>query len=213
MEPTRIGSGAARTPVSPRIIVVGGEDLARKAIRGGRLQPVRADSCYEAAAELLSAGADAIVLDLELMARQHVGLLALARHAGAKVFVAGRLPKDMGSDELSGVMLLGEEELPAAIDGFSAPAPEGERPAQAPATEPEQSVRPDEAPPLSRDEPGAGQAEEAFSPENRQAEPGSRAAESAGPADSPANRDRQVPLRPSELLTPEELSALLEDEP
>jgi hypothetical protein len=137
----------------------------------GGVTAVRAETPYEAAAELLAEPADALVLDLRLMAPRHVGLLEIARRRGAPVLAVAALPAAMSAEQLDGVRLIARDRLGSAVAELAA----AHREAAAATAEPPAAARP------------------------------------APPAPSTGEGDEEPPA--AELLTPEELSALLEDEP
>ena len=61
---------------------------------------------YEAAAEVLSGGVVALVIDLSLMSPRHGSLLDIARHGKVRVFGFGAIPAGLSSEDLRGVWLV-----------------------------------------------------------------------------------------------------------
>ncbi len=153
----------------------------------------RAPSGYEAAAEILAAPVSALVVDFRAFGASHRRLLEIARQMDVEVLGVGALPAGMDSGDLNGVRLVSRPALPGALDRLAAAAGAG-GPAEPPGVPAPAAPRPastedrDAAEPP--DEPEAGR------------EAGPEVETQPGRAETP-----------SDLLTPEELSALLEDEP
>jgi hypothetical protein len=84
--------------------------------RSPRLRCVRADSAYEAAAELLAGPCLALVIDLRAMSVRHLRLLEVARKLGLEVLACGPLGPVMDSDQLAGVRLVARPELAAELE-------------------------------------------------------------------------------------------------
>lgn len=164
-------------------------------------QVVRVSSAYEAAAEILAAPAVALVIDLRALGRRHLRLFEVAREAGVEMLVAGTVPAGMGTDVFSGARLLGRGDLPAAIQRIMAEGGEA---------------------PEARDTAGPGEASEHERPEqvtlapakSSSAEAGGRAGEPASKAPAGRQEGGLGQFQQDEaLLTAEELSALLGDQP
>lgn len=151
---------------------------------------VRVGGAYEAAAELLAAPAAALVVDLRLLLPRHVRLLEVARGLEAAILAVGVVPAGLDAETLRGVTFLSPGELPEAMGRAAelreragvALRPAGERPATHAAPEPAE----------------AGQ----FRPEPAESQP----------AEAPNPGPDGDPPRPGNVLTPEEISALLENE-
>jgi hypothetical protein len=79
-------------------------------------------SAYEAAAELLASPAAALVVDLRLLRPGHVGLIQIARKAGAELWGVGPLPAWASSEQLNGMRLLGRGQLVEALRKLGAVA-------------------------------------------------------------------------------------------
>lgn len=75
----------------------------------------RAPSGYEAAAELLAARAEALVVDLRLLGGKHLRLLEIARTQGVEILAVGSLPIGMTAEDLSGVRLISRRDLGGAL--------------------------------------------------------------------------------------------------
>ncbi len=179
--------------LSSRRVVVLSRDKGFAELQGGAApaneQIVRVANGYEAAAEILAEDAAALVIDLGALGGRHLRLLEVAREAGVEMLVVGAIPAGMSSDVLSGARLLGGSDLPAAIERIIG------GPSEAEDTD-RQGPREPKAPTPVKLAPAKSP------PEDRVEAPG---AEQQGPLDMAQQEDA--------LLTPEELWALLEDEP
>jgi hypothetical protein len=155
----------------------------------------RAPSGYEAAAEILAAPVSALVVDFRAFGASHRRLLEVARQMDVEVLGVGALPAGMDSGDLNGVRLVSRPALPGALDRLAAAAGAGgpAEPTGAPAPA---SPRPASA--EDRGEQAAGDHD---------------AAEPTDEAEDDVEAEPGRAETPSDLLTPEELSALLEDEP
>jgi hypothetical protein len=205
------------TPETPPRVVA----LARE-IDSGDLQYlpegvrcVRVGTGYEAAAELLADPPAALVVELGALTARHLPLLEVARRVGVEVLGVGSLPAGRSTAELSGVRLIAPQSLAGALErlaGQAAP-PRAAEPVHGEAAAPAARLTPAKAaqPPLA--EPAEEGQWQGASHGEADDEALEEFLEPAPPeAQPPPRRDEaQKPLR--ELLTPEELSALLEDEP
>ena len=205
--------------------------LSRDPALGSRLLGVcergvevaRVASGYEAGAEILAAPVAAMVIDFRALSPAHGRLLDVARRMDVAMFGVGPLPIGMSTEELSGIRLVSTVDLPGALDRLAAAAAKAPEPAEAPGGG---EAAPPEAPPPT---PPVGEPQAPERPRKRRArrkkaakrtarpkaeretEPDTAAPAAASPAeDKPRPAAPQVP---SDLLTPEELTALLENEP
>jgi hypothetical protein len=183
-------------------------------ILAGEQSVIRVHSGYEAAAELLIAPADALVIELACLQAPHLKLLEIARSKGVKLLGVGQFPANLTSDDLSGVRLISLADLPAAIAAIGPHDP----PAETPTVEIhsiEESVMQQPAfEPLGETyQPAEPITEEIITPPAPQAETADESATSGEylPTEPPPTRD-EIPESLNGLLSPEELSALLEDE-
>jgi hypothetical protein len=156
---------------------------------GLRLQCIRVSSPYEAAAEILAAPTLGLVVDLGVLSTRHLRLLEITRRMEVEILAFGNLPAGMNTEQLSGVRLISRGELGNALRRLIQAE---ERQSASPA--------PPEPPALERS------LEEAL---------GKYYAESPQPTsqEKDAASGSLHPSTPQDLLTPEELSALLENEP
>lgn len=192
-------------PVPARTVLLAREGGAVGAMPEGC---VRVSSPYEAAAELLCAPTAVLVVELWLLSRRHLPLLALAREMEVDVLGVGALPADLTADELAGVRLTSANEL----------AHEVARSARRWAETPPESPEPRSPHPAAGREAAASASPE---PPPDQAEDGAEAGfwrserERPEPAPEPEPRDEKGEEESSHharhLLSPEELAALLED--
>lgn len=196
-------------------------------------QCVTAASGYEAAAEVLSAPTAALVVDLRIVARGHMGLLDVARRMGTEVLAVGAVPAGLTSEDLSGVRLIARADLPAALSKLAAalgtyepqaPAPPAETPeieTQEPDPDPAMPS-PQAAPPRASDLSAHASLEHLgiIAVDDLIKEEGAYLpithipdTRPAPPADEPSrDKGNDPPLPPAGLLTAEELTALLEGE-
>ena len=160
---------------------------------GAVYQCAGTSSPYEAAAELLARPVLALVLDLRCLTPRHLRLLSVARENHVEVLAVGSLPFGITTTDLSGVRLMAVNDLPDELQRLARVSP---APAPAIETQPAAEVVPEvEAPrePPVRTVP---------------ARPLKQPIETGGPR---ALRERPA-HRPGDLLTDEELAALLEDQ-
>ena len=173
------------------------------------VEMVRVPSGYEAGAEILAAPTAAMVVDFRAMARGDTGLLTVARRMGVELFGVGPLPARMSAEDLSRLRLLSLADLPAAIAERTAPSEEPPPPVEEPPpAEPKKARRRKRKAKRSKEPP----AQEKQQPAPQEPPP---AGETGQPAEAPppAEPTPAAPQTPRDLLTPEELAALLKDEP
>jgi hypothetical protein len=191
---------------------------------------VRVVSAYEAAAELLSEPASALAADLRMIGPRHLRLLGIARRQRAEMLGVGSVPPGLTPEDLSGVRLLARRDLAAALERLAAverpaeppaegrPAPPAEAasstaeaavavrlvppgPVEARPAPPPQTA---EAPPTETPQPAPPDEQGEYAPAGEVAEP-------------PPEHEAPAPQAPersaADVLTPEELAALLRDQP
>ena len=179
----------------PRVVVASPDGALRSALalRPGEAECVLVASPYEAAAELIAAGATAFVIDLRLMGPRHLRLLQIARERGVEMLAVGGIPAGLTAEDLSGIRLLARADLKAAMEkllqdrqGRYEPAapPGGKQASAVPASAPVQR-------------PAAPQSD------------GEKARKKEAPAPEAAARTPAQGLR--SILSAEELAALMED--
>ena len=190
--------GTSSTP--PRVVIFSrGVTVDGHSSLPDSLQLVQVSSAYEAAAEVLCAPSLALVIELGALTRRHLGLLEVARGLDLEMIGVGALPAGMSAADLSGVRLVAAEALGESLrrlveDDAPAGAPEAivaSAPPEAPAAQPVR-LAPAKVPDEQRPDrpPRAGWQSESGPPVRKDA------AETAPP-----------------LLTPDEIRALLEDQP
>jgi len=122
-------------------VPLAGGPASTAASQGGEgLQFIRVDSGYEAAAEMLSAVAAALVVDMGRLTPPHAPLLDLAAKLAVPVVAFGTISADFSSEQLSRVRMASAEHVCEALREIlhlPEPAPEAApaRPAE-PAAEP-----------------------------------------------------------------------------
>ena len=166
------------------------------------LEWVPVNTAYEAAAELLASPAIALIVDLALLPARHTRLIKIARSIEVPVFGVGSLPPGLSADQLSGVRLASRDELGEMLLALlkedsttAATATEAPNTTARPLV-PHESV----SPPTT-----SGQKEQA----------GEYHPEPPAPAEACKEPPLSIPPdpdKPQVLLTPEELTALLENE-
>ncbi len=182
--------GGSQTPkrssdtlADARVVVLCGPRVEGPPSELKDVQTVYVPTAYEAAAEMLAAPTVALVADLRLVGRRHLRLLAIARQMGVEVFAVGVVPTGLTGEDLSGVRMIALADLPEALRRLA----EADWPA------------PSEPKPAAPAEAPADLATKEAAPQP-----------AAPPVEPPV--EKSPPSSPSALLTPEELSALLENE-
>ena len=181
---------------------------------------------YLAAAELLSAPARCLVVNLSRLVGPHLGLLTLAERLGVGVVAYGTISAALPAAALRGVRLVGVDQVPAAVDellGGQVAAAPVEPVAQAPATpptpaktslianvaapQPQPAHNPIPVQPIPAARPAAARTRSA---DRFDVPPVATVAPAAATAPTPAPAVLR-PARPAEMLTREEIDALLEE--
>ncbi len=106
-----------------RIIAYGLESPEIKSVLDGmELSVIWADSGYEAAAEMLAAPTDAILLNVGFLTKRHIGLLNLARKMNIEIIGVSAPSTNIGLDahELSEVRLVATSDLQGTIERITA---------------------------------------------------------------------------------------------
>jgi hypothetical protein len=188
---------------------------------------VVATNGYLAAAELLTAPARCLVVNLSRLVGPHVGLLTLAERLGIGVVAYGTISAALPAEALRGVRLVGVDQVPAAVDellGGQVAAAPVEPAAQAPATPAKAHLVPNVASPQPQPArtPIPVQPIPAAAPAAARTRSADRFDSPAVPAVAPTPAAPQPPARtpapavlrparPAEMLTREEIDALLEE--
>lgn len=179
---------------SPRVRVVALSRQGSLRVVAG-LELVTCISAYEAAAEILAAPASALVVDLGDLLPRHMGLLDLARRRGLEMFAFGSGQLPLSAEDLNGLRLVSLSELPMALECLLPSPP----------------ARPAELDPPGKCAeatlaPAKSQPDELVEIDSLQV-----AVQWNAPPPQP-DTPQARPELPSALLSPEELSALLEDQ-
>lgn len=196
--PTRGGQ-----PGAPGVLVV---VLSRDAaaerrmtrLLDGSVRCVWVPTAYEAAAEILASPVEAIVVDFRALSARHLRVLRIARDMQVEVLGVGSPAADVQADRLSGVRLVSWADLPSALERLGASG--GQVPSE---TSEKFETTPDEAPksaPPAPVEITPFEMAPIETPAERPAEPSPLA-------------DTEEPPSSDGILTPEEIAALLEQEP
>ena len=192
-------NGADTSSGSARVVVLSRDVALARAARcdtdGAAYQCAGTSGPYEAAAEILAGPVLALVLDLRCLTPRHLRLLSIARENHVDVLAVGSLPFGITTTDLSGVRLMAVNDLP---DELRRLARVSSAAARAPAT---------------KTEPAAEAVPEVEAPREAPvravpAKPLKQPPQTGGPralGERPAHR-------PTDLLTDEELAALLEDQ-
>lgn len=190
----------------PRVLVLAG---AQAFLPDRELVPdlewVIVSSPYEAAAEIFAAPTLALVLDLRALPPRHRRLLDIAAQMGVEIFVVGLLPAGADAESLSGVRLFGADGLASALGRLAEVAAQNladeSQLVPAPAV-PAAQVAAAEPPACS--EPSAPAKQQA------PAEKWQPAVLKAAPAARPPQPVERPAARIADVLSSEEISALLE---
>ena len=196
----------AQTRGTARVVVLslGAAEICALEIEGVRF--VRAPTPYDAAAEILSAPTAALVVELRLLRGRHLRVLEIARQMDVEVLAVGTVPGGLTSEDLSGVRLTARGDLPEVLFRLTAPVrPPSPTPDEIPAPTVARSVFHGQG-----GVPGEQPVEDLG--DESPIEP-SMIPETSPPAQTSSDEHPTKPVSPSDLLTREELSALLEDEP
>ena len=188
--------------LSPVRVIVLSRQAAFASLRdqdgGADGQFVHVTTAYEAAAEILANPTAVLVIDLQAFASRHVRLLEIARKAGAEMLLAGPVPAGMNTQVLSGAKLMGADDLSSAVESILAEKAEAVADKSEKPPEELGNVQPDKTP----------------------ARPQTKTILTAAKLHrKPAQADDERGDQPSEdrlaspLLTAEEISALLGDQP
>jgi len=153
-------------------------------------------SPYEAAAELLEDHPAALVIDLRRLTPSDLPLVEMARQRNVEVLAVGVLPLGVATADLSGVRLAARDHLAALLESPVCDDTDTTEPQSGSldAADSESKSRPIAGGPQGQTEPSSGRAPVPIR-------------ESARRTDDAPRGDR-----PNDLLTSEELTALLEDE-
>jgi len=122
---------------SLRVVVLSPTDLRgdgdQAFVPGDQVELIYVGSPYQAAAEMLACPPEAMIVDLNLMARKHAGLLEIADRLGTPVLGYGAIPPGLSSKDLRGVRLIDRTALSAELMAIlgRAPAPLPEEPCPA----------------------------------------------------------------------------------
>lgn len=199
-------AGRGTSSGHPRVVVLSRYQSLRVQLATSGLNCMQVDGAYQAAAELLAQPTGVLAIDLRELPARHLGLLKIARSKGVAMLAFGPATIPLNPHQLVGVRLIAQADLAgelqqrtagaeaatppsptpmAAVASVATPAPEAaQRPAQPPAKTPAAAPQVQLAP----------------------AKPAA-----PGPATAPP-MPAAVAASPGSLLTPEELSALLEDD-
>ncbi len=198
MEEQAISDKGPNRGVSPaRVVLLSREEsfCAPERLAGLLGHCIRVESPYEAAAELLAAPAVAMVIDLRCFSARHAPLIKIASHMGAETIGCGRVPQSLPENAYSGMHLLAAKDLASRIQRLI----ELDRLAPPVLAEIAQV----------QEEAAEGKAVEAAAPDSPPLQ------EPAGPQEAKVVQAsaRAVETAVSDVLTPQELSALLGDGP
>jgi len=173
-------------PRAHRVIALVSPDAAACDL-GGRVQVVRVNSGYEAAAELLAGPASALLADLGRITETHTPLLALAEQLEVPVVGFGVLCANLAAERLADVRLVSAEAVAAGLAEILQLAP------------------------AEADSPGLYEPADTKSSDEPEMTYGPQPA--PGEAVAPAGPAVEIPAQPAEALTRAELDALLGDSP
>ena len=182
--------------LSPDMAVFGEDFRPAGAMRAGGIDLIRVGSAYEAVAEMLCEPAAGFVIDLRLLGTGGLGSLEIARQRGVEMLATGMVPSGLTAEDLSGVRLLARRDLPVAVRDLAA------LPVLPPVESPEGTYVPE---PLAVSSP-------------RRTEPPVVSPDPVGIEPlvvSPVEPPERAPDKPGaaqSILTPEELTALLESD-
>lgn len=189
-------------------------DLTVPAASAGA-QVVHVPTALEALAEMLAEPAVALVVDLRAMEARHRRLLDVAAGCEIEVLAVANTLPPLRAQEYCGARVLGRDQLGEALVELTNSALIAHRLGPAPAPRDQAQTRPSGIPQRPAQPPaqvpGNG-APGQYVPDVHQASPAELPAEDV--PEAPSQSDPESPPSDAfpELLSPEELSALLEDE-
>lgn len=178
-------------------------------------------SGYEAAAQLLCQPAEALLVDLSRLPAPHVPLLELAGRLHVPVIGFGTIMTSLPRTLLAGLHMTSQDQVAAVLEevlaGVATPEEGAIAPPTTPQTVPPVMEPPAVAAPLTASPAAAPPLAVPRSPELAAVCPPAEVA-AEKPRSMPAGaipvaRAERPPGRPMELLSPEEINALLEEKP
>lgn len=106
-----------------RVVVLArppGRDVLALQKQTPAIEVIGVSSGYEAAAELLVQPVCGLVIELDCLTERHVGLLRIARAEHVEIFGMGSFPAHLQAQQLSGVRLVSQEDLPELLQNLPA---------------------------------------------------------------------------------------------
>ena len=122
----------------PRVVLLSRDAALRQVADVAGVRYVAVETGYEAAAELLSEPASALVVDLSLLTARHARLLDVARGQNVEVLGIGLPNRHLDPDSLSGLRLVSRNDLASVLQRMTQPQGAEQR-------HPETEQRPPEA--------------------------------------------------------------------
>ena len=180
----------------PRVVILSCDALAgAQELQDLRehVDTVRVPSAYETLAEILVKPTIALVVDLRMLGHRHLKLVQHAMSRGLEVFAIGALHSGLTIEDLSGVRLMSRAQLPDAIKSLV--CERGKAKVETPPTPEPVPVVPEVA--EMEDKPTVKPVAAHVKPTRQRVK---------------KVDNRYASSNSRNLLTPEELSALLEDE-
>ncbi len=174
-------------------------------------------TALEALAEMLAEPAIALAVDLRAMEARHRRLLDVAAGCDIEVLAVANTLPPLRAQDYCGARVLGRDQLSEALVELTNSAMIADRLGRAPAPPDQARTRPSGIPERPTQPPGQGNGNGSpgqYVPDVHQASPPDAPTEDAPAPPSQNNQEPEAPPSHSvpELLSPEELSALLEDE-
>ncbi|MBC8373115.1 MAG: hypothetical protein ISS69_16980 [Phycisphaerae bacterium] len=183
-----------------KVIILSRDASLARAAQGENSKPhyhcLRVLNPYEAAAELLAELPLAMVVDLRCLAPGDLPLIEMARRRSLEVLAVGSVPLGITTTDLSGVRLAARDHLSPLLEGLAV-----------------SSSSAGQAPVASQAHPGESPELSSLARSIKKASRGKRKAPKTSQPAPKAKAEDKPPVESSdELLTKEELAALLEDE-
>lgn len=190
-----MGARQRTSPPAGRVVVLSNDPSLRAELARPGLDLTATPTAYQAAAEIIAEKPLVLVIDLKALSKNDLKLLDLAKTLGCPLAGVGDAPRWL---DAQGLRMFARAQASQALAEFAqAPEPTPEpAPAEQPAQQAEQAGEPEPEQEFAVSPPPARPPQGGYQPQGDPSPP------------EPIER-----INPSTLLTADELSALLENEP
>ena len=129
----------------PRVVLLSQDAALRQVADVAVVRCVTVETGYEAAAELLSEPASALVVDLSILTARHARLLEIARGQNVEVLGVGMPNRHLDPESLSGLRLVSRNDLAGVLNRMTQAQGADQRHPEVDQSHPEANQRPPEA--------------------------------------------------------------------